>query len=48
MKLITKHFDTLKQAERFQANLYNKYNKVFLFEFPVISERGHYKWQVSV
>lgn len=47
MQIITKQFETIKQAERFQNSLYSKYNRVRLVSFPVCSENGTYKWEVS-
>lgn len=47
MKIITKKYKTLKQAERYQNSLYNKYHSVKLVKFPSFSEDGIYQWQVS-
>lgn len=47
MKTLTKHFATLKQAERYQAGLYNKYNRVALISSPLFQEQGFYTWKVS-
>lgn len=47
MKTITKHFDTLKQAERYQNRLYGRYDKVRLVRSPRFSEAGTYVWEVS-
>jgi hypothetical protein len=47
MKRITKTYKTLKQAERYQNRLYNKYNSVQLVSFPRFSEDGEYVWEVA-
>lgn len=47
MKTITKNFTTLKQAERFQNGLYEKYNSVQLVSFPRFEEAGTYVWHVK-
>lgn len=47
MKTIKKAFKTMKQAERYQQALYNKYNKVELVSFPLYWESGFYIWQVA-
>lgn len=47
MKKITKHFDTLAQAERYQNRLYDKYDHVRLIDFPRFSESGTYIWEVG-
>lgn len=47
MKKITKVFDSIKKAERFQNNLYDKYNCVELTKSPLFSEYGEYVWKVS-
>lgn len=43
---IAKTFDTLRQAERFQSRLYDKYESVRLVLFPRFSEAGKYVWEV--
>ena len=45
---IAKLYKTMKQAERYQTSLYNKYFYVRLVEFPRFTESGIYKWEVSV
>lgn len=40
MKTINKQFDTLKQAERFQNRLYNRYDYVRLVSSPTFSEKA--------
>lgn len=47
MYTIVKHFETIKQAEKYQNSLYNKFNSVRLFSFPSNSESGLYTWEVS-
>ena len=47
MKTIIKNCTTLKQAERFQNGLYEKYNSVKLASAPMFSEAGRYVWQVK-
>lgn len=47
MKAITKTFSTMKEAERFQNRLYNKYDEVRLVSFPRFSEHGQYVWRVK-
>jgi hypothetical protein len=47
MKAINKYLETMKQAERYQNRLYSQYDTVRLVDFPVLSENGVYKWQVS-
>lgn len=44
---ITKHFDTLKQAEKYQNLLYNKYHRVVLMNAPMFEESGNYVWEVD-
>ena len=47
METISKNFETIKQAERYQNKLYNKYNSVVLVHFPILSESGQYVWKVQ-
>lgn len=47
MTIITKHFETIKQAEKYQFKLYDKYNSVVLISSPLFTESGTYKWKVS-
>ena len=47
MKTISKVFKTMKQAERFQTALYNKYQKVVLVSFPIYWTTGTYTWEVQ-
>ncbi len=44
---ITKDCKTLRQAERYQNLLYNKYNSVRLIHSPRFTEAGIYRWEVS-
>jgi len=44
---ITKTFVTLKQAERYQNSLYNKYDYVRLVCSPRFTEEGVYSWEVK-
>ncbi len=44
--MIAKHFDSLKQAERFQDQLYAKYDHVRLTRSPLFTEQGWYVWEV--
>jgi len=44
---ITKTFDRLVKAEKFQDRLYGKYNSVELLRSPLSSEDGVYVWKVS-
>jgi hypothetical protein len=44
---ITKTFDRLVKAEKFQDRLYDKYNSVQLLRSPMFSEDGVYAWRVS-
>jgi len=45
---IKKVCGSLKQAERKQDSLYNKYNSVELVKSPLLfSEAGEYVWEVS-
>jgi hypothetical protein len=48
MRTITKHFRTIKQAEKYQNSLYNKFPYVRLFSSPIWSEEGNYTWEVSM
>lgn len=47
MKRITKHFDTLKQCEKYRNRLYSRYNDVQLVSFPVSGEGGIYVFLVN-
>lgn len=47
MQRITRTFDTMKQAEKFQEKLWNKYARIELVSFPMFSEAGKYVWFVS-
>ena len=46
MKTIRKAFKTMKQAERYQQALCNRYNHVELVSFPIYWQSGTYIWQV--
>jgi hypothetical protein len=48
MNTISKRFRTIKQAERYQNSLYNKFPYVRLISSPVWSEEGLYQWEVSM
>ncbi len=45
-KTITKTFTTLDEAEKFQIQLYERYNSVFLVRSPLFTEEGVYQWEV--
>lgn len=47
MNTITKRFKTMKQAEKYQNSLYNRFPYVSLITFPVWSEEGIYTWEIS-
>lgn len=47
MKTVSKHFDTLEQAEKCQDKLYDKYNHVRLVKSPMFEESGTYTWEVK-
>lgn len=47
MYQIRKRLKTLKQAEKFQNSLYNKYNYVRLVTSPIFTEDGLYIWDIS-
>jgi hypothetical protein len=47
MKTISKQCKTLKQAERYQNRLYEKYQRVRLVKFPWFTEKGSYVWEVK-
>jgi hypothetical protein len=44
---ISKTFKTIKQAEKFQNSLYNRFNYVALTSSPIWSEEGVYTWDVQ-
>ena len=46
-KTIEKQYDTLKQAERYQNRLYNRFDSVRLVRSPLFSESGKYVWEVA-
>lgn len=48
MQTIAKYCKTLKQAEKYQNSLYNKYPYVRLISFPLFSEEGLYEWHISM
>jgi len=48
MQTISKQFKTMKQAEKYQNSLYNKFPYVRLITFPIWSEEGRYIWEVSI
>ena len=45
--IIANKFKSMKQAERFQERLYRIYDSVKLIAFPMFSEDGMYRWEVS-
>jgi len=47
METISKRFNSIKQAERYQNKLYNTFNYVQLISYPVWSEDGLYIWEIS-
>lgn len=47
MKSITKYFTSLRQAERYQNKLYERYSSVQLVNSPRFTEAGHYRWTVK-
>lgn len=47
MKIITKGFNTLREAEAYQLRLYDKYDYVRLIRSPLFGEDGTYVWQVE-
>jgi hypothetical protein len=48
MSIVSKIFKTIKQAERYQNSLYNKFPYVCLITSPIWSEEGVYTWEVSM
>jgi len=46
-RTITRTFKTMDKAEKFQDQLYSKYNGVELLHAPMFSEEGAYAWRVS-
>lgn len=46
-KTISKKYNTLRQAERYQNLLYNKFDNVKLIKSPMFTEYGTYVWAVS-
>lgn len=47
MKTIIRYFDTIKEAEEFQNDLYERYDYVKLTSAPRFSEEGYYTWEVK-
>jgi hypothetical protein len=47
VETITRHFCTLKQAERFLNRLYDKYESVRCVRSPLFSEEGYYYYEVQ-
>jgi hypothetical protein len=47
MKYINKHFNTLKEAERYLNKLYNKYHHVIVIKYPLFSENGIYIFEIN-
>jgi len=48
MQTITKHFKTLKQAEKYQDKLYQHFPYCVLISYPIFSDEGQYTWEVSI
>ena len=46
-KLISKYFDTLGEAERYQDELYSEHEKVECLRTPSFEEAGTYVWRVG-
>lgn len=47
MQKITKHFDSIRQAENYLQRLYDRFNYVRLIRFPGHSESGNYTFLVQ-
>lgn len=48
MRIIRKHYDTIRQAERYQNRLYSRFHYVRLIRFPLCAgETGWYVWEVN-
>lgn len=47
MKKIQLHCKTIKQAERVQNSLYERYSEVNLIGWPLFDEGGLYVWAVE-
>lgn len=47
MRMITRVFATLKQAEVHQNKLYGQYGHVRLVSAPRFTEEGVYSWEVK-
>lgn len=47
MKVIKKHFESLRKAEQYQEKLYSKYDVVRLISFPTLFDCGTYIWEVE-
>lgn len=45
--IINKNFGSLKEAELYQDELYEKYNYVRLIQAPRFTELGEYRWEVN-
>jgi len=45
MKQIRKSFRSAKQAEKYQNALYKHYKHVKLITWPLIGEKGTYRWE---
>lgn len=48
MQTISKRCKTIKQAEKYQNELYKKYPYVRLITSPLWSEEGLYIWEISM
>jgi hypothetical protein len=47
MKTISKHFTSMKKAEEYQNQLYDKYDYVRLSRSPIFRETGTYVWEIE-
>lgn len=50
MKIVTKHFNTMDEADRFQNRLYDRYDHVKPISDPYMEhgdESGKYSWEVE-
>lgn len=46
-RIITKHYDKLRQAEAYQTRLCNRYDYVRLIGWPRFTNNGNYTWEVK-
>lgn len=47
MKVVKKHFDSMRKAEQYQERLYAKYDVVRLISFPTVFDCGTYIFEVE-